>query len=328
MRKIMLALLAAGLLFAPAAAQSEILIKFSHVVAEDTPKGRMANRFADLVHRRLPGKVRVEVYPSSQLFNDNNVLQALLLGDVQLAAPSLSKFGKYTRRLQLYDLPFLFKDMDAVTRFQNGPEGKSLLTSMADKGILGLGYLHNGLKQLSASQPLLVPEDARRLKFRIQSSDVLVAQFEALDAIPVKKPFSEVFTLLQTRAVDGQENTWSNIYSRKFFEAQSDITASNHGLLDYMVVTSTEFWNGLPSDIRPVVEEALREAVAYGNRVAAEKSALDRAAIEQYPKTTVHDLTPEQRAQWVSVMRPVWKQFEDEVGADMIKAALAANKGS
>ncbi|MEJ2591048.1 MAG: TRAP transporter substrate-binding protein [Candidatus Thiodiazotropha sp.] len=325
MRKLIFALaLAAGLLAGPLYA-APIVIKFSHVVAENTPKGQMANKFKELVEQRLPGKVEVEVYPNSQLFGDNKVLQAMLLGDVQLAAPSLSKFESFTRKLQLYDLPFLFKDMAAVDRFQQSPKGQELLNSMKSKGILGLGYIHNGMKQLSADKPLRVPADAAGLKFRIMTSDVLAAQFEAVDAVPLKKPFSEVFTLLQTKAIDGQENTWSNIYSKKFFEVQPYITESNHGLLDYMVVTSTEFWDSLPEDIRGVVKKSLDEAIAFGNDVAAKKSVNDRQRIIDSGRSEVITLTPEERAQWVEVMKPVWKQFEGEIGKDLIDAAYNAN---
>ncbi|MGD8710248.1 MAG: DctP family TRAP transporter solute-binding subunit, partial [Ectothiorhodospiraceae bacterium] len=249
-----------------AATAAPIVIKFSHVVAENTPKGRMANRFKELVDKRLGDRVKVEVYPNSQLYTDKKVVQAMLLGDVQLAAPSLSKFSRFTDKLQLFDLPFLFENIDAVSCFQHEPEGQALLSSMESKGIVGLGYLHNGMKQLSAGKPLREPSDAAGLKFRIMSSDVLAAQFEAVDAAPVKKPFSEVFTLLQTGAIDGQENTWSNIYSKKFYEVQPYITESNHGYLGYMVVASKRFWDGLPDDVRPVVKKSLDEAVAYGNK--------------------------------------------------------------
>ncbi len=317
--------LSALLLAAPVLA-GPIVIKFSHVVAENTPKGQMANKFRDLVNKRLAGKVLVEVYPNSQLFGDNKVLEAMLLGDVQMAAPSLSKFSRYTRKLQLYDLPFLFKDMAAVDRFQHGRWGQELLHSIDSKGLVGLGYLHNGLKQLSASKPLRVPADARGLKFRIMSSDVLAAQFKALGAIPLKKPFSEVFTLLQTRAIDGQENTWSNIYSKKFYEVQPYITESNHGLLDYMVVTSAEFWNGLPDDIRAGIKSALDEAIAFGNQVAADKARSDRQKIIDSKRSQVIELTPAERAQWVEVMKPVWKQFEGQIGKELIDAAYAANQ--
>ncbi len=317
--------LSAALMAAPAFSKP-VIIKFSHVVAENTPKGQMANKFRDLVNERLKGKVEVEVYPNSQLFGDNKVLEAMLLGDVQMAAPALSKFSRYTKKLQLFDLPFLFKDIASVDRFQQSDAGKGLLNSISKKGLIGLGYLHNGLKQLSSSKPLRVPADAKGLKFRIMSSDVLAAQFKAVKATPLKKPFSEVFTLLQTKAIDGQENTWSNIYSKKFFEVQPYITESNHGLLDYMVVTSAEFWQGLPEDVRAEVKKAMDEAIAFGNKVALEKSLDDKQKIIDSKRSEIITLTPEQRAQWVEVMKPVWKEFEAQIGKDLIDAAYASNK--
>jgi len=309
-----------------ASAADPIVIKFSHVVAENTPKGQMANKFRDLIAERLAGKVKVEVYPSSQLYGDNKVLEAMLLGDVQIAAPSLSKFKKYTKKLQLFDLPFLFKDMASAEKFQNGPAGQKLLMSMKKKGVVGLGYLHNGMKQISASKPLTVPADASGLKFRIMSSDVLSAQFEAINAVPLKKPFSEVFTLLQTKAIDGQENTWSNIFSKKFFEVQEYITASDHGLLDYLVVTSADFWSSLPADVRPIVKKSMDEAIAFGNTIAAQKSTGDRKAIEASGRSKVIDLSAAQRQLWVDAMKPVWAKFEGAVGSDLLNAAIAANK--
>lgn len=317
--------LSTALLAAPAFSKP-IVIKFSHVVAENTPKGQMANKFKDLVKERLNGKVEVEVYPNSQLFGDNKVLEAMLLGDVQMAAPALSKFSRYTKKLQLYDLPFLFENMASVDRFQQSEAGEKLLNSINKKGLIGLGYLHNGMKQLSSSKPLKVPADANGLKFRIMSSDVLAAQFQAVHATPLKKPFSEVFTLLQTKAIDGQENTWSNIYSKKFFEVQPYITESNHGLLDYMVVASVEFWNGLPEDIRVEVKKALDEAIVFGNKVAGEKSLADKQKIIDSKRSEVIELTPEERAQWVEVMKPVWKEFEGDIGKDLIDAAYGSNQ--
>ncbi len=313
-------------LAAPAFANKPIVIKFSHVVAENTPKGQMANKFKALVEERLAGKVEVKVYPSSQLFGDKKVLQAMLLGDVQMAAPSLSKFKTYTKTLQLFDLPFLFKDMEAVDRFQQSPAGQDLLKSLSKKGLIGLGYLHNGMKQLSASKVLKVPADAKGLKFRIMGSDVLAAQFQAVGAAPLKKPFSEVFTLLQTKAIDGQENTWSNIYSKKFFEVQPYITESDHGVLDYMVVTSKEFWMGLPDDIRPVIKKSLDEAIALGNKVASEKSVSDKKKITESGRSEVITLTDAERNLWVEAMKPVWKQFEGQIGKELIDAAYNSNK--
>lgn len=311
---------------AQAAVAAPIEIKFSHVVAENTPKGQMAIKFKQLVAERLDGRVKVDVFPSAQLFGDNKVLEAMLLGDVQLAAPSLSKFQQYTTQLQIYDLPFLFKDMEAVERFQQGPEGQGLLSSLESKGLVGLGYLHNGMKQLSASNPIKVPADVAGKKFRIMTSDVLQAQFEAVDAVPLKKPFSEVFTLLQTQAIDGQENTWSNIYSKKFFEVQPFITESNHGVLDYLVVTSAEFWMSLDADLRVEIKTALDDAIAHGNSIAAEKANEDKQQIIDSKRSEVISLTDAERQQWVAAMKPVWKQFEEEIGVDLIEAAQASNK--
>lgn len=325
MRKwLPLAALLAAFAVGPATA-GPIVIKFSHVVAENTPKGQMANHFKALVEERLPGKVEVEVYPNSQLFGDNKVLEAMLLGDVQMGAPSLSKFSRYTKALEIFDLPFVFKDLAAVERFQKGEAGQAMLNSMRDKGLIGLGYLHNGMKQMSAYSPLRKPSDAKGLKFRVQSSDVLAAQFEVLGATAVKKPFSEVFTLLQTKAIDGTENPWSNTYSKKFFEVQPYITETDHGVLDYMVVTSAEFWQGLPDDIRAELKKAIEESVDFGNAIALEQAGRDRQAIIDSGRSEVIALTPEERAMWVEAMRPVWKEFEDRIGKDLIEKALAAN---
>ena len=319
------AALSATLFTGSALASDPITIKFSHVVAENTPKGQMAIKFKEMVAERLGGKVVVEVFPNSQLFGDNKVLEAMLLGDVQMAAPALSKFDRYTPQLQIFDLPFLFKDMAAVEKFQQSAKGQELLDTISKKGLIGLGYLHNGLKQLSCSTPLKVPGDAAGLKFRIMTSDVLAAQFQAINATPLKKPFSEVFTLLQTKAIDGQENTYSNIYSKKFFEIQPYITESNHGLLDYMVVTSKEFWMSVPDAIRPELTAIVKEAIAYGNKVAADKDLEDRQKIIDSKRSEIISITDAERSQWVEAMKPVWQQFEKEIGKDMIDAAYQSN---
>ena len=299
-----------------------IEIRFSHVVPEETPKGKMANRFRALVSQRLgDDNVIVRVFPNRQLYGDNEVLEAVLLGDIELAAPTLSKFKKYTKKLQLFDLPFLFKSADAATRFMNGQHGRSLLKSLDAEGFKGLGYLNNGMKQLSSTKKMLVPSDATGLKFRIMESDVLQSQFEALSATPLKKVYEDVYDLLRINAVDGQENTWSNIYAKKFYEHQQFIMDSNHGYLGYMVVTSAEFWSSLPDDIRPVVERSLNEAIIYGNKVSQEKAISDRQAVIDSGLTNVYQITPKQRQLWVDIMKPVWKKFEDQIGAELIYAA-------
>ncbi|MEZ5701589.1 MAG: TRAP transporter substrate-binding protein [Burkholderiaceae bacterium] len=303
-----------------------IVIKYSHVVADVTPKGQAALKFKELAEKKLAGKVEVQVFPNSQLFGDGKEMEALLLGDVQIIAPSLAKFGKYTKQLQIFDLPFLFTDLDAVNRFQASTEGQALLNSMTKKGITGLGYLHNGMKQLSANKALYMPGDAKGLKFRIQASDVLEAQFKAVGANPQKLAFAEVYQALQTGVVDGAENPWSNIYSKKFHEVQSYIMETNHGVLDYMVITNTKWWDGLPADVRKGLSEAMTESIAYGNKVANEEDGNFRAKVIADNKAKVTPLNAEQLKAWRTAMQPVWKQFEGDIGADLIQAAQKANK--
>jgi C4-dicarboxylate-binding protein DctP len=317
---------AIGLGSAPAGA--ETLIKFSHVVAEGTPKGQGALLFKKLAEERLPGQVKVEVYPNSQLFGDAKEMEALALGDVHLIAPSLSKFDKFTKQLQVFDLPFLFDDVAAVDRFQASETGQELLTSMTDLGFLGLGYWHNGMKQLSAGKPLRTPADAAGLKFRIQASDVLLAQFEALQANPQKMAFAEVYQALQVGTVDGQENTWSNIYTQKFYEVQPYITETNHGIIDYMVVANAEFWSGLDDDVRTELETIMDEVNVEVNRLAEELNLQDKQKIIDSGRSEIIQLTPEERAAWVETMQPVWDQFKEDIGEDIVEAARAANGAS
>jgi len=266
------------------------------------------------------------VFPNSQLFGDGKEMEAMLLGDVQIIAPSLSKFSKYTKKLQIYDLPFLFDNIQAVDRFQDGPYGQALLDSMKDKGIKGLGYLHNGMKQMSANKPLRNPEDAKGLKFRIQSSDVLEAQFNAVGGNPQKIAFAEVYQALQSGVVDGTENPWANTYTKKFHEVQKYIMDSDHGVLDYLVVTNAVWWDGLPANVRKGLNEAMVESIKFGNKVAYEEAANFRQKVIDDKKTEVLPLTRAQQNKWRKAMAPVWKQFEAEIGRDAIFAALKANK--
>ncbi|CAH0312145.1 MULTISPECIES: C4-dicarboxylate TRAP substrate-binding protein DctP [unclassified Pseudomonas] len=305
-----------------------ITIKFAHVVAEHTPKGQGALLFKKLVDERMDGKVTVQVYPNSSLFGDGKEMEALLLGDVQIIAPSLAKFEHYTKQIQIFDLPFLFDDINAVDRFQQSPEGKALLTSMESKGITGLGYWHNGMKQLSANKKLVEPKDARGLKFRVQASAVLDEQFKALRAAPRKMSFAEVYQGLQTGVVNGAENPYSNIYSQKMHEVQKFITETDHGVLDYMVITNTKFWEGLPEDIRSELTAILAEVTVEVNKQAEALNQKDKQRILDAGTTEIITLTPEQREEWREAMRPVWKKFEGEIGADLIKAAEASNQAN
>ena len=303
----------------------EVVIKFSHVTNTDKhPKGIAASLLEKRVNEEMNGKACIEVFPNSSLYNDDQVLEAMLAGDVQMAAPSLSKFEKFTKKFRIFDLPFVFNDINAVDKFQNSEAGQALKDSMRRRGLQGLAFWHNGMKQLSASKPLMEPADAAGLKFRVQQSDVLVAQMEAIGANPQKMAFSEVYGALQTGVVDGQENTWSNIYGRKFFEVQDGVSETNHGIIDYLVVTSAEWWDGLDEGIRSQLKTILDEVTVTRNAESAAVNQENKALILK-AGGTVRTLTPEQRQKWVDAMKPVWAKFEGDIGAELIEAAQAAN---
>ena len=316
----------AALALLTGAAQAEVTIKFSHVVADSTPKGQGALMFKKLAEERLPGKVKVEVFPNSQLFGDGKEMEALLLNDVQLIAPSLSKFDRYTNQIQVFDLPFLFDDIAAVHRFHNSATGKSILNSLTKKGLTGLAYWDNGMKQFSAKKPLRLPADAKGLKFRIQASDILEAQFKAVGGIPQKLAFAEVYQALETGVVDGAENPWSNAYSQMFFEVQPYFTESNHGYLGYMVVTNAKFWSDLPADVRQALEKILAEVTVEVNKSSTVLNDGDRQKIKDSGKTEILPFTAEQRTAWQAAMKPVYDKFTDKIGKDIVEAAKAANK--
>ncbi len=316
-----------SLLGSVAVQAGEIVIKFSHVTSGKAhPKYLAAEEFAKRVNERMKGKVRVEVFPGGQLFDDKAVLIELIKGTaVQMAAPSLSKFETITKKFRLFDLPFLFDDINAVNAFQASEHGQSILKALESKGILGKAYWHNGMKQMSANKPLMLPEDANGLKFRVQQSDVLVAQFEQLGSTPQKMAFKEVYGALQTGVVDGQENTWSNIYSKKFFEVQDGITETDHGIIDYAVVVSKRFWMGLPDDIRTELDAILMEVTNERNKLSHDLNLDNRQKILD-AGGTIRTLSKEQKEAWRKAMKPVWDKFSDEIGADLIAAAQAFSK--
>ncbi|MCB1479898.1 MAG: DctP family TRAP transporter solute-binding subunit [Tepidamorphaceae bacterium] len=330
MKRILGAAAAAALMFTASSAlancdDGEIVIKFSHVVAATGhPKGDAATMLAERVNEEMNGKACMEVFPNSTLYDDDKVLEALLLGDVQLAAPSLSKFEAYTLKYRLFDLPFLFSSLSAVDTFTTSDAGKGLLKVMEGEGYTGLGYWSSGLKQFSAKKPLLLPSDANGLKFRVQTSDVAVAMIEAMGASAQKLAFKEVYGALQTGVVDGQENTWSNIYTQKFFEVQDGITETNHQLLAYLLVTSTEWLAGLDPEVRDQFLSIVEEVTKAANAAVADTEAKNRQNILD-AGGTIRELTPEQRKAWVDVMKPVWDKFEGDIGKDLIEAAVAAN---
>lgn len=303
-----------------------ILIKFPHVTAPATPKGQAAQRFKEIVDERLAGRVTVEVYPSGQLMDDDDSLDALAFGEVQMIAISLSKLDRLTHRFQIFDLPFLFPDLATVERFQASPQGKALLDSMLDKGLQGLSFWHNGMKQFGGPVPMRSPDAAKGLKFRIMESDVLQAQVLAIGGNPQKMAFGEVYQALQTGAVDAQENTWSNIYSSKFYEVQDYLTETNHGYLGYLVTVNPKFWNSLPPDIRAELDAIVQEVTVWANDQSARINQEAKQKIIASGVSEVVSLTPDELAVWQETMRPVWQQFEGNIGADLIAAAISARQ--
>ena len=303
----------------------EIVIKLSHVTNTDKhPKGIAATLLEQRVNDEMNGKACMEVFPQSTLYNDDQVLEALLQGDVQMAAPSLSKFEQFTKQFRIFDLPFMFKDIDAVDAFQNSETGQAMKESMTRRGLLGLAFWHNGMKQMSANKPLMSPTDAAGLKFRVQNSDVLKAQMAAMGGSPQPMAFSEVYGALQTGVVDGQENTWSNIYGKKFFEVQDGTTETNHGIIDYLLVTSTDWVNSLPADVKEQLMTIVNEVTAARNAESTKVNAEAKQAILD-AGGVVRELTAEQRQEWVDVMKPVWDQFREDVGQENIDAAQKFN---
>src|SRR3954451_6573299 len=309
MRISLLAALAAGRLLSSAHdhAQQPIVIKFSHVVTPDTPKGKGAERFKELAEKYTNGRVKIEIYPSSQLYKDKEELEALQLGAVQILAPSLAKFGPLgVKEFEVFDLPFILPDKAALRRVTDGPFGKKLLKLLEPKGMVGLAYWDNGFKLMSANKPMREPEDFKGLKFRIQSSKVLEAQMRALGSIPQVMAFSEVYQALQTGVVDGQENTPSNMYTQKMHEVQKYTTLSNHGYIGYVVTVNKKFWDGLPADIRSSLEKAMADATAYGNELSQKENddALDD--MKKSGKTQFIELTADQKARWKKALMPLY----------------------
>ena len=301
----------------------EIVVKFAHVTNTDKhPKGLAAALFQERVNAEMDGIMCVEVFPNSTLYNDDQVLEAMLQGDVQMAPPSLSKFEAFTKVFQVFDLPFLFPNIEALDTFQQGEVGQDMMNSMQRRGLQGLAFWHNGLKQMSANKALILPTDAAGLKFRVQPSDVIVAQMEAIGVSPQPMAFSEVYGALQTGVVDGQENTWSNIYGKKFFEVQDGVTETNHGALDYLVVTSTDFLDSLDPAVRDQMMTILAEVTEERNAAVGQIDQEARQAVLD-AGGVIRELTPEQRQAWVDAMKPVWAKFADGIGQDVIDAAVA-----
>lgn len=308
-----------------AACADVITLRFSHVVAPDTPKGRGAQLLQQLVEQRLAGQVRVEVLPNATAFDDASELQALQEGKVDILAPAISKLTVLSPRLKLFDLPFLFESRAALDHFQARPSGRQLLTSLEPAGIIGLAYWPNGLKQLSARKPIREPGDAKGLVFRIQNSDVLQTQFETLGATAVKLPFNQTLQALASGTVNATENTWSNYWSQRLDQQQRYFTETNHGALDYLLIVRAERWRSLPFAVRSTLEEIVDQVTFEVKKQSEAENQRDRARIATTGGSEILTLTPEQRARWREAMRPVWQRYEGEIGAALLKAAETSN---
>ncbi len=304
-----------------ALAAGEIVIKFSHVVAVNTPKGKAAEYFKKLAEERTKGKVKVQVYPNSQLYKDKEELEALQLGAVQMLAPSLAKFGPLgAKEFEVFDLPYIFDDYNDLHKVTQGPIGKQLLAKLEPKGIKGLAFWDNGFKSFSSNRPMKTPADMKGLKLRIQSSKVLEEEVRALGAMPQVMAFSEVYQALQTGVVDGTENPISNFYTQKMHEVQKNLTLTNHGYLGYAVIVNKKFWDGLPGDVRTTLEGAMRDATTYANQIAEKENNDDLARVKASGKTQVYTPTPAERAAFKKALVPVHQKMSDRIGPDLIKA--------
>ncbi len=315
------AFLSASVAAPMAFAQAPIVIKFSHVVAKDTPKGKAAEKFRELAEAATKGRVKIEVYPNSTLYKDKEELEALQLGAVQMLAPSLAKFGPLgVKEFELFDLPYIFPDKAALDRVTDGPIGRDLLKKLDAKGLLGLAYWDNGFKMMSANRPLHVPADMKGLKMRIQASKVLDEQMRALGANPQVMAFSEVYQALQTGVVDGTENPPSNLYTQKMHEVQKHLTVTNHGYIGYAVIVNKKFWDKLPADIRTQLEGAMREATVYGDKIAQQENDAALEAVKKSGKTTVYTPTEAEKAEWRKALLPVQQKMAGRIGKDLIDA--------
>lgn len=308
----------------PAIAQ-DITIKFSHVVAPDTPKGKGAEKFKELAEAYTDGKVKVEIYPNSQLYKDKEELEALQLGSVQMLAPSLAKFGPLgVGEFEVFDLPYIFDGYDQLRKVTEGEVGKELLGRLEDKGITGLAYWDNGFKIMSANTPLHMPEDFLGLKMRIQSSKILEAEMEALNAVPQVMAFSEVYQGLQTGVVDGTENPPSNMYTQKMNEVQKHATLSNHGYLGYALIVNKAFWDGLPEDVRAGLDKAVVESTEYANSIAKDENDTALKAMMDAGTTEFHEMNDGERAAWKEALFPVQDAMANRVGAELLEKVRAA----
>ena len=325
------ALLSLALLTAPQrqAESAVVVIRFTHVVAQDTPKGQMVQRLGELVAQRSGGRIRVDIFPDSQLYGDEDEMEALKLGAVEMLAPSLSKFGNVgLPEFEVFDLPFLFDDTQQVQRLIRGPVGRRLLAKLERQHLLGLGFLDNGFKQMSARKALRTPADFKDLRLRVQSSGVLVAQMQALGAQAVVLPFGETRRALASGVVDGTENPLSNFLTQGLAAVQPHVTLTQHGYLGYLVVTNSRFWASLRPTDRELLRQCLQDALAFGNRKSAEMNQQAQDSLARTSGVQLHMLTVAERSALRKAVHPAYAAFERSVEPAFmrdVRRALDAN---
>ncbi|WNF36689.1 DctP family TRAP transporter solute-binding subunit [Bacillaceae bacterium IKA-2] len=304
----------------------QIVIRFSHVVAENTPKGLAAQRFAEIINEKSAGRVRVEVFPNGALFSDSDEFSALVQNDIEMIAPSFSKMTEIAPEWELFDLPFLFERLEDVEEVFTGEIGEHLLSKLNKKGVKGLSLWSNGFKQMTSSQkPLVLPEDFKNQNFRIMPSRIIEKQFRILNANPIAIPFNDVYNSLETFEIDGQENTISNIYSRRWYELQRFMTISNHGYLGYTVMMNGDFWNELPADIQMQMTEAMTETTKW---ILQESKRMNNELLSKIEKEfdiKIHYLTEEEKRIWKETLEPVYQLFIAEANPGLVELVEKLN---
>lgn len=309
-----------GLASVHAQADDPIVIKFSHVAAIDTPKGQAAEYFKKQAETLTEGKVKVEIYPNSMLFKDKEELEALQMGSVQMLAPVVGKLGPAgIKEFEAFDLPYLFTDLNAVHRVTKGEIGKSLLTKLDQRGMVGLGYWDAGFRVLSSNKPIHTPDQIKGQKIRINSSKVNQAIISSVGAIPQTMPFSEVYQALQTGVVDGADGNLTNLYTQKQYEVQKHVTLTEHTYSGYVILVNKDFWNKLSEDIRGKLQQAVQEASDFNEKAVIDDDKKALEAIKASGKTEVYTPTPEEKELWVKAMLPVQDQLAERVGKDLVE---------
>jgi C4-dicarboxylate-binding protein DctP len=324
-----LTLLAVILLGHSSAAQADppIIIRFSHVVKADTPKGKAARKFADLAKERTNGRVIVQVYDNASLYKDKDEMEAVQLGSVEMLAPSLAKFGQLgLHDFEVFDLPYIFRNREGLQTITQGPIGAQLLRQLEERGIKGLAYWDNGFKVFSANTPIRLPSDLKGKRMRVQPSKVIETQMTTLGSEALPLSYSDAYRALKTGLADGTENPPSNLYSEKMHEVQPYVTVTNHGYLGYAVIVNKRFWESLPRDIRETLEKCIQEATKENNDESERLNEQALVNIQNASASSVIYPTPEELQEWRKALEPVYEKMQGRINKDLINNIRRANQ--